>query len=202
MIDHDRRDRAMAVALSALAGHVDATGYLATGGFFLSFMSGNSTRLGLGLGGGGEAALLAAGLIAAFVAGVTLGSLVARRAPHPRRLRLLLLAALLAVAALTGPGWPACLLTAAAMGAENTVFETDGAARISLTFMTGNLVKVGQGLAATLAGQPRPWLPWAGLWAAMVAGAVSGALLWPRLGWAGLWPAAALSLLLAAAGED
>ena len=37
------------VALSTLAGYVDATGFLMLGGFFVSFMSGNSTRLGVGL---------------------------------------------------------------------------------------------------------------------------------------------------------
>ncbi len=35
---------AFACALSAAAGFVDAIGFLKTSGFFVSFMSGNSTR--------------------------------------------------------------------------------------------------------------------------------------------------------------
>lgn len=48
MIDYDLRVVALAVCLSALAGYVVALGYLQLHGFFVSFMSGNSTRLGVG----------------------------------------------------------------------------------------------------------------------------------------------------------
>ncbi|MET0229353.1 MAG: DUF1275 family protein, partial [Rhodanobacteraceae bacterium] len=41
--------RAVAAALSWNAGYVDAVGYLSLGGFFVSFMSGNSTQLGVGI---------------------------------------------------------------------------------------------------------------------------------------------------------
>ena len=40
----DRNARILAVSFAAMAGMVDAIGFLASGGFFLSFMSGNSTR--------------------------------------------------------------------------------------------------------------------------------------------------------------
>jgi uncharacterized membrane protein YoaK (UPF0700 family) len=40
---------ALACALSALAGYVDGIGYLHLGGLFVSFMSGNSTRMGVSL---------------------------------------------------------------------------------------------------------------------------------------------------------
>jgi uncharacterized membrane protein YoaK (UPF0700 family) len=46
---YDRRIRTLAAGLSALAGYVDAIGFIKLGGFFVSFMSGNSTRLGVGL---------------------------------------------------------------------------------------------------------------------------------------------------------
>jgi uncharacterized membrane protein YoaK (UPF0700 family) len=45
-----RRIRLLAAALSAVGGYVDAVGYLSLGGFFVSFMSGNSTRVGVGAG--------------------------------------------------------------------------------------------------------------------------------------------------------
>ena len=48
MLD-SRRNIALACALSALAGYVDGIGFLHLGGLFVSFMSGNSTRLGVSL---------------------------------------------------------------------------------------------------------------------------------------------------------
>ena len=41
--------RGRAICLAALAGFVDALAYISLGGFFASFMSGNTTRLGVGL---------------------------------------------------------------------------------------------------------------------------------------------------------
>lgn len=48
MTPYDKRAQALAIRLSALAGYVDAIGFIQPGGFFVSFMSGNSTRLGVG----------------------------------------------------------------------------------------------------------------------------------------------------------
>ena len=189
MHDLDRHNQRLASGLAGLAGFVDATGFIATGGFFLSFMSGNSTRLGVGVMTSGGHATLAAALILLFVTGVMAGSLIGRAA-----------AALALAAALAALGWlmAAFLITAFAMGAENTVFEADGEVRISLTYMTGNLVKVGQRLAGALTGRRRwAFVPFLALWLAMVCGAVAGAALWPLLGLGGLWVAAGAALLLA-----
>ena len=43
------RNIVLACALSALAGYVDGIGFIHLGGLFVSFMSGNSTRLGVSL---------------------------------------------------------------------------------------------------------------------------------------------------------
>ena len=75
MIRYPRRIRLLAACLSALAGYVDAVGFIKLGGFFVSFMSGNSTRLGVGLAQASPQALVAAGLIACFLVGVVSGSL-------------------------------------------------------------------------------------------------------------------------------
>ena len=41
---HDRTSQGIAVGLALLAGYIDALGFLSLGGYFVSFMSGNSTR--------------------------------------------------------------------------------------------------------------------------------------------------------------
>ena len=201
MLRHRKRDIAIAVGASALAGYVDAIGFLSLGGFFVSFMSGNSTRLAVGVAGLPPEALIAARLIAAFVAGVILGSLVGAAASRWRRpVVLLLVAGLLAAAALVAMSAAdlAMLFVAAAMGAENTTFERDGEVSIGLTYMTGTLVKLGQRLAGAIMGGPRfAWWPYLTLWLGLVGGAIAGALAWPMIGLAGLWIGAVGAVVLA-----
>jgi len=203
--DYARHDIALAAALSGVAGYVDAIGFLKLGGFFVSFMSGNSTRLGVGLATGHiAAALTALGLIALFVAGVVLGALVARRAGEARRSAVLVLEALLLAGAATmimagldGPGVAAMVL---AMGAENAVFQRNGDVGVGLTYMTGALVKAGQRIAAALTGGDRwAWGPYVLLWTGLTMGGALGALAYLRLGVLALWGAAAVVALLALA---
>ena len=204
MLRHRKRDIALAVGSSALAGYVDAIGFLSLGGFFVSFMSGNSTRLAVGVVGVPAEALIAGRLIASFLVGVIVGSLIGRIAGERRRPAVLATVAgmLAAGAGAAGLGAPdlAVLFVAVAMGAENTTFERDGEVSIGLTYMTGTLVKLGQRIAGALTGGPRfAWLPYALLWLGLVTGAVVGALIWPLIGLAGLWFAAAVALGLAGA---
>jgi uncharacterized membrane protein YoaK (UPF0700 family) len=178
--------------LSALAGYVDATGFIKLGGFFVSFMSGNSTRLAVGLADGSENAAIAASLIALFMVGVVIGSLAGNLAGDWRRpIVLALVAALLAIsagAAELGGGRLAIMCMTLSMGAENAVFEHDGEVRIGLTYMTGTLVKGGQRIAAALLGGDRwGWTPYLLHWLGLVAGATIGALAYPKLGIGGLW---------------
>ena len=85
MLD-SRRNIALACALSALAGYVDGIGYLHLGGLFVSFMSGNSTRMGVSLADGHwQDAAQALGLIALFVTGAALGSLIVLGRGEPDR---------------------------------------------------------------------------------------------------------------------
>ncbi len=198
----DRRIRLLAACLSALAGYVDALAFLKLGGFFVSFMSGNSTRLGVGLTQGSVNAGIAGGLIATFVAGVFFGSLIGAVAGAYRRPAVLgLVSLLLAVAAasdLGGYGVIALAAMALAMGAENAVFEENGDVRIGLTYMTGTLVKVGQRLATAAAGGDRfAWAPYLMLWAGLVLGAVAGAASYRTFGLASLWFAAIAAAILA-----
>lgn len=197
-------ERVLAAALAALAGFVDATGFLELGGYFVSFMSGNTTRAAVGLSTLSPTALAAAGLIAAFVIGVVIGSLIGHAAGARRRPWVLAAVALLlglaAAAGATGAVWIAASAMALAMGAENAVFEEQGDVRFGLTYMTGALVKIGQRIAAALRGGDRlAWAPYLLQWLALGGGAVLGAWLHPRLGLSSLWLAALVAALLAAA---
>ncbi len=201
---YDKRIWALATALSALAGFVDATGFMALGGYFVSFMSGNSTRLGVDLAAGMPRAGLPAALIGGFVAGVVLGSLCGHAAGRRRRPAVLaLVAVLLTLAALASAlaALPiAIALMVLAMGAENAVFEQDGEIQIGLTYMTGTLVKAGQRIAAAARGGDRwAWVPYLLLWTGLLAGAVAGAASYPHFGLGGLWLAAAVAALTAIA---
>ena len=197
----DRRAQIIAVALALLAGFVDGIGFVSLGGFFVSFMSGNSTRLGVGLTHDLTYALTALGLIAAFVIGAAAGSLVGHAAAHHRRSAVLLTVAVtLALAALLdglGVAMATAGLMAFAMGAENATFEEGGETRVAVTYMTGALVKMGQRLAAVLrGGSGEGFFAYALLWLGLVTGAVSGALAFTQLGTAALWIASAFAALL------
>jgi uncharacterized membrane protein YoaK (UPF0700 family) len=199
---YDKRVRTLAVGLSALAGFVDAIGFIKLGGFFVSFMSGNSTRLAVGLARGSAQAAVAASLIATFIAGVILGSLTGRLSGRHRRSVVLILVAILLAAAASlnkfGIERGAIVAMGLAMGAENAVFEENGEARIGLTYMTGTLVKLGQRLAEMLTGgDSTGWFSYLALWLGLVAGAVAGASIYSALDLKALWLAAAAALAFA-----
>lgn len=199
MKHYDNESIALAVGLSALAGFVDAQGYLHLNGFFVSFMSGNSTRLAVALTQGEWGfAKIALVIVALFVAGVVLGSVVGDLAGSARRRAVLATeTVLLAAAAILQGVGPAPLAIAAvslAMGAENAVFERDGDIGIGLTYMTGTLAKAGQRMAsAILGGKPLEWVPYMLLWVGLVAGALLGALAFAWIGLNGLWIAAGVA---------
>jgi uncharacterized membrane protein YoaK (UPF0700 family) len=192
----------LACTLSALAGYVDGIGFLHLGGLFVSFMSGNSTRLGVFLAAAHWSdAAQAIGLIALFVIGAAAGSLIVfSRSVYCQCWILLAEGSLLVAAALSYTlGAPSLAIAAIvlAMGLENTVFQVEGGTGQGLTYMTGTLVKVGQLAAAALTGGQRwAWLPNLLLWAAMVAGAVCGAGAYRWINLAAIWFAAGLALAL------
>ncbi len=206
MTRYDHRTRILAAALSALAGFVDAVGYTASGGYFISFMSGNSTRLGVGLAAHTGEAAIAAGLILSFLMGVTLGSWIGARAGDQRRGAVLgslvVLTLLASIAATLGCLMTSLVLLAVAMGAENAVFEEDGEIRIGLTYMTGTLVKMGQRLAAALHGGARfGWWPYLVQWGGLLIGAIMGAMAYHQLGLGCLWLASGTAGLIWLAGR-
>src|SRR6202171_5479049 len=201
MLD-SRRNIALACALRALSGYVDGIGFLHLGALFVSFMSGNSTRMGVSLAEGKWlSAAEALGLIALFVIGAALGSLIVLgRGANRQPWVLLAEALLLAAAALCYAfGLPSVAIAAIvlAMGLENAVFQIDGGAGLGLTYVTGALVKVGQLAAEALRGGARwGWAPNLLLWAALVAGSLCGAVAYHWINLAAIWFAAASALAL------
>ena len=197
----------MAVGFAAMAGMVDAIGFLASGGFFLSFMSGNSTRLSVGLATGAPYIGMVVLLLFSFVVGVTGGSLIGRKGAlsDKRRQSLILgiMSGLLFIAPLLAEQnmlLAALCMAAFCMGAENTLFERDGTVSFGLTYMTGALVKIGQGLATLFSGGERLiWVPYLILWLGLVSGAAIGAALFAVFGITSLWLPSAIAATFALA---
>ncbi|MBS7540443.1 YoaK family protein [Ancylobacter lacus] len=195
----------LASAITAVAGYVDAVGYAHMGNLYLSFMSGNSTRLGLAL---GEAKLdaiaSAAAVIGLFVLGAVLGTLLGDALPT-RRITATLAAeaALFALGAgllAGGIGFSALLPLAGAMGMQNTIHQTVHGADIGKSFVTGALFSLGQSLALALRGRASAAACafYALSWALFVTGAALGVTLLGRLGLETAVAAAGGALLLLA----
>jgi uncharacterized membrane protein YoaK (UPF0700 family) len=185
MIRFDRSHQLLAVGVAILAGFVDAIGFVESGGFFVSFMTGNSTRLAVGVAEWLPVAQFAGGIIAVFVAGVVAGSLVGGRARAARTsATLFVVTILLGLAAALR--WLAADLSgifclAFAMGVANAAIVGRDGAVVGVTYMTGTLVQMGHKIANRLRGEgDARWLHHFGLWVSLVCGAIAGArtILW------------------------
>jgi uncharacterized membrane protein YoaK (UPF0700 family) len=196
----------LAMVLTAVAGWVDAIGFLRLGGLFVSFMSGNTTQMAVAFAQGRTLeAGAAAGIIVLFVMGAFAGRLVAEAAEAWRQAAVLILtASLLSIAVLVGlVGGQAALVTATAamvlaMGVQNAAMGKVGDAKASLTYVTGTLVKLGETLADALTGAEklRAVLPYLAMWSGLALGGIAGATAYGQFGPAALLvPAAAAALL-------
>jgi len=185
-------------ALSFLAGMTDAVGFTATGDF-VSFMSGNTTRLAVSISHGDTQAMLGiTALIVAFILGNALGVIVARLVNRRSWPLLLCVALLLCLAALMPTQLIVLLCAALSMGMINAVVEQVNGLPIGLTYVTGALSRFGRGLGRWLLGERRHgWrvqlVPWAG----MLLGAALGAWLQHHLGLQALAGSCVLACLLA-----
>ncbi|ETK17950.1 hypothetical protein H097_14891 [Pseudomonas sp. FH4] len=190
---------ALVASLSVLAGMTDAIGFMASGDF-VSFMSGNTTRLAVAISEGdlgltGRLTLL----VATFILGNALGVIISRLSKRHALPLLLCIATLLCGAA----AWPmteqlpAVLAAIIAMGMLNAAVEQVNGLPVGLTYVTGALSRFGRGLGRWMLGERRNgWrvqlIPWAG----MFVGAVIGALLEHQMGIKALLVSGLLSALL------
>jgi uncharacterized membrane protein YoaK (UPF0700 family) len=195
----EARGLVLAALLSALAGFVDVIGYLHLSGLFVSFLSGNSTQLAASVGQCdlAEAATIAE-LIAVFVLGAAAGQVLAGfTGRHHLTWVLLGVALLLTIAAVRATA-PEPM--AFAMGILNASIHRAGTIPVSLTFVTGVLVRFGQGLGDFLVRRSTgwKWLAQATPWVGMIAGATIGSAVYAQIGDTAIWVPVSLAALLAA----
>ncbi|MGA7053124.1 MAG: YoaK family protein [Mycobacterium sp.] len=194
--------------LAALAGVLGATAYTHSEGYFVTFMTGNAQRAVLGYFRGDEVLSISAGLLLlCFVAGVVIASVCRRHfwVAHPHGPTLLTTFSLLAatVVDIIDEGWEEAnldfapiLLVAFGIGALNTSFVKDGEVSVPLSYVTGTLVKMGQGIERHIAGgKAADWLGYFLLFTSFVLGATLGGLI--SLAVNGTWMLVAASAVCA-----
>ncbi len=183
MLDSPTPDRnATILLLLAIAGCVDVVGLGETGRYFVSYMSGNTTQLGQLLAYHDYAgALMPIGLVALFVGGATLGTLIVEATGARAAGALLLVEAALLALAWWGLGSPrpmlGVILLPVAMGLANIVTLHNGGASPGTTYATGTLVKLGVALAGLgRESRPRDAARYAAMWLALLIGGMLGAI--------------------------
>ena len=195
------------VALTALAGFVDAIGFIRLGGLYTSFMSGNTTQLAVAIGHAeAHTALLPLLLILSFLVGAFTGGALSALTPARWSIPVVLafeaccaLAAFAAGIVEPHVGY-ASLFLALAMGAQNAVLAQVQGFRAGATFVTGALFAFGHKLALAITGRGPPfgWVGDAIVWLALLVGAVAGTLAHIRLDLYALAIPVGVSAILAA----
>jgi uncharacterized membrane protein YoaK (UPF0700 family) len=174
--------------LAALAGLIGAVAFTHSAGYFVTFMTGNTERAALAYFRDQPwLAITAVLLLISFVGGVVVASLCRRHlwVAHPHGPTLL--AALSLAAATTDciatHGWSATgdlsfepiPFVAFGIGALNTSFVKDGEVSTPLSYVTGTLVKMGQGIERHISGgSATAWLGYILLYLSFIVGATIG----------------------------
>lgn len=175
--------------LTAMAGYVDALGFMRLGGLYTSFMSGNTTQFAVALGHGQpNVAIMPALLISSFLTGGICGGGLSALTPvrwgTPVILgfETIIIAGALSAGVAAPDSGMASLLLALAMGAQNAVLSHVQGFRAGTTFVTGALFSFGQKLALALArrGAPYAWLGDGTVWLALLVGSLAGTVAYGR----------------------
>jgi len=209
------RERRLAICLALIAGYVDAFSLRAFA-TYVSFMSGNTTQIGVLTGQGKLFSALAPALaIVFFVAGSFAGTWLTQSGlRYSRRLLFGLVSILLAVViGLTQLGALDAAVSIAilslAMGMMNATLSKVGGEAVSLSFVTGDLSRVGSHLALAVQRAPLPDAqgPWDThrrraarlgiVWAGFLAGAAFSGAAVSYLGVLALLPPLVILLALA-----
>ncbi|MCA4994007.1 DUF1275 domain-containing protein [Tsukamurella tyrosinosolvens] len=190
-------DARLSWLLAGMAGMVGAVAFLHSAGYFVTFMTGNTERAVLTWFKASDAqqvpgagALAATALIVAFVTGVVVASICRRYfwQNHAHGPTVLTTAGLLLASAtdfaLDGFDEPEVrfvpiLIITFSLGALNTSFTKNGEVSVPLSYVTGTLVKLGQGIErhATGNGTVFDWLGYALVYAGFILGAAVGGVI-------------------------
>lgn len=173
--------------LAGLAGLLGATAFLHSSGYLVTYMTGNTQRAVLGYFRHEQwRAITAAVLLVAFLAGVVSASLCRRHLwstrPHGATVLTTLAFVIATALDLTVGGGAAhplpfipIMFVAFGVGALNTTFVKDGEVSIPLSYVTGTLVKMGQGIERHInGGELADWLGYFLLFMGFVLGAAVG----------------------------
>jgi uncharacterized membrane protein YoaK (UPF0700 family) len=200
---------AVAAALAAVAGYVDALGYLLLRGVFTSHATGDTAHIGNALASGDLAqAMRFAWPLFMFVAGLFVSAAITaiakKRGFHSSfGISLGIEALLLLISPLITGYLALAAVLAGSMGIQTLTVTTARGLRIYTTYMTGNLSKFAEGATKYLISGSRierdHSIITGLLWIFFVAGALAGAAahgIWGRM--AAVAPAVPIALLAAA----
>ncbi|BBZ10582.1 DUF1275 family protein [Mycobacterium branderi] len=174
--------------LAWLAGLVGAVAFTHSAGYFVTTATGNTQRAVAGLFIEDPwLSVSATLLVACFLGGVIFGSLCRRRIwpahPHGPTVITTVCLAIATVGDVLLQGWSTTgpvaftpiLVVAFGIGALNTTFVKNGEVSIPLSYVTGTVVKLGQGIERHLSGgSVADWLGHFLLFASFVAGGLTG----------------------------
>ena len=188
----------IAGGMAVLAGATNVYGLARLGDLFVSFMSGNTTMLGVAIGNGQWLRVgLLGGVIGAFVLGAAAGAVLKVVAGRYHAPAVAWFVAIMLLVPIWAPQWTVWAL-GLAMGTLNCMMSHLGAASVSLTYVTGTLVKLGQGVGQALCGRPGgwSWLWEAAMWLSLLSGAISATLIHINIGIDTFWPLPMLALTI------
>ncbi|NEU12293.1 DUF1275 domain-containing protein [Methylobacterium sp. BTF04] len=180
---------AFGLILTAMAGYVDALGFIRLGGLYTSFMSGNTTQFAVALGHGHPYVAIMPGLlILSFLTGAVCGGGLSALTPSRWGTPVILGFETIIVGGALSAGIAApdsgmaSLLLALAMGAQNAVLSHVQGFRAGTTFVTGALFSFGQKLALALArrGGRFAWIGDGMVWLSLLVGSLSGTVAYGR----------------------
>ena len=181
------REARLSWVLAVLAGVLGAAAFTHSEGYFVTFMTGNAQRAVLGYFRDDVRLSVSAGvLMLCFVAGVVVASVCRRHfwVAHPHGPTVLTTLSLLAATILgliddgleeVNLDFAPIMLVVFGVGALNTSFVKDGEVSVPLSYVTGTLVKMGQGIERHIAGgNVSDWLGYFLLFASFIVGAALG----------------------------
>lgn len=204
---------ALALTLAAVAGFVDAVGYLTLHGLFTAHVTGNAAKLGIAAAHADRPSVAAfAAAPVFFVAGIAAGTALVDRGRNalPLGLQAVLVAFYMAYGSTvmrhgTVPDhrvaafYPLEAAAIVALGLQTAAFTSVAGETTRTTYLSGMLTRFAQGVVRGAPARRLALL--AALWCVYVGGATAGAA---SLGWTSIWclaaPVAVLLVATAAVG--